>query len=208
MAAVRLDVARLRPTSSGRLRFHGVLQSTGREAHDRRPRGRSSGLQASSSQPARFRALARSIHCPDPEGVPDGASQPAGGDTKGGSVKISIFGLGYVGTVTMACLARDGHDVVGVDVNAEKVGTLAAGRSPIVEPGLTDLLARALARGALRATTVVAEAVAASDVSLISVGTPSQDNGAPDLGFVERVFRDIGVAARIKDRPHTVVLRS
>jgi len=123
-------------------------------------------------------------------------------------VKISIFGLGYVGTVTMACLARDGHDVVGVDVNAEKVGTLAAGRSPIVEPGLTDLLARALARGALRATTVVAEAVAASDVSLISVGTPSQDNGAPDLGFVERVCRDIGVAARIKDRPHTVVLRS
>ena len=123
-------------------------------------------------------------------------------------MRISIFGLGYVGTVTMACLARDGHQVIGVDVNAEKVATLASGQSPIAEPGLSDLLARAAQQGSIRATTQVREAVAASDVSLISVGTPSRANGEPDLSFVERVCREIGQAVHAKGTSHTVVVRS
>jgi len=123
-------------------------------------------------------------------------------------VRISIFGLGYVGTVTMACLARDGHQVIGVDVNADKVAALAAGSSPIAEPGLSDLLARAAQQGSMRATTHVREAVAASEISLVSVGTPSRANGGPDLSYVERVCHEIGQAVREKGGSHTVVVRS
>ena len=123
-------------------------------------------------------------------------------------MRISVFGLGYVGTVTAACLARDGHRIVGVDVNEDKVSTLAAGRSPIVEPGLGDLLARASFRSELSATTDVGEAVRSTAASLISVGTPPQHNGAPDLAFVERVCQQIGEAVRAKGERHTVILRS
>ena len=123
-------------------------------------------------------------------------------------MKVSIFGLGYVGTVTAACLARDGHQVVGVDVNEAKVEALAAGRSPIVEPGLSDLLARAAARNDLGATTDAREAVLNSVASLVSVGTPPRGNGRPNLSFVERVCREIGEAIRQKEASHTVVLRS
>jgi len=123
-------------------------------------------------------------------------------------VRVSIFGLGYVGTVTMACLARDGHQVVGVDVNAEKVAALAAGSSPIAEPGLSDLLARATQQGSMCATTQFREAVAASEISLVSVGTPSRANGEPDLSYVERVCQEIGQAVREKGESHTVVMRS
>jgi GDP-mannose 6-dehydrogenase len=123
-------------------------------------------------------------------------------------MKISIFGLGYVGTVTAACLARDGHEVIGVDVNPQKVALIAAGESPIVEPGLAQLLAEAVASDRIWATTDAEEAVLASDASLISVGTPSMERGEPDLTHVFNVCKDIGAAICHKTTPHVIILRS
>lgn len=123
-------------------------------------------------------------------------------------MKISIFGLGYVGTVTAACLARDGHTVIGVDVNPQKVALLSAGVSPIVEPELGQLLSEGVAAGRITATKNSEEAVAASDVSLISVGTPSTEYGEPELGYVFDVCKDIGAAVYRKATPHVIVLRS
>ncbi|WP_250122670.1 nucleotide sugar dehydrogenase [Chroococcidiopsis sp. CCMEE 29] len=123
-------------------------------------------------------------------------------------MKISIFGLGYVGTVTAACLARDGHQVIGVDVNPQKVALLSAGESPIVEPELGQLLSEGVAAGRITATTDSKEAVAASDISLISVGTPSTENGEPDLSYVFDVCKEIGAAVYRKASPHMIVLRS
>lgn len=123
-------------------------------------------------------------------------------------MKVSIFGLGYVGAVTAACLARDGHDVVGVDVNAEKVARVAAGASPIVEAGLPELLAAGVAAGRIKGTVDAVSAVAGTDVSIISVGTPPGENGVPDLGYVERVCREIGAAVAAKGVEHVVVVRS
>src|SRR5437868_6373249 len=123
-------------------------------------------------------------------------------------MRISVFGLGYVGSVSAACLASDGHDVIGVDVNADKVGAVAAGRSPIVEPGLNELLARAVADGRVRATTDTAEAVGDSEVSLLCVGTPSRRNGSLDLTYLERVSEQVGAALRTKSTYHVVVVRS
>src|SRR5438034_3505262 len=113
-------------------------------------------------------------------------------------MKVSVFGLGYVGSVSAASLAGDGHEVIGVDVNPDKVAAVAGGRSPIVEPGLDELLARAVAEGRLRATTDTAEAVRDSDVSLLCVGTPSRRNGSLDLTFLERVAEQIGAELRHK----------
>ena len=123
-------------------------------------------------------------------------------------MKISIFGLGYVGVVTAACLARDGHQVIGVDVNPEKVIWIAKGKSPIVEPKLGELLADGVAAGLIRATTDAEEAVVASDVSLISVGTPPIERGEPDLTYVWNVCKEIGIAVSRKAATHVVVLRS
>jgi GDP-mannose 6-dehydrogenase len=123
-------------------------------------------------------------------------------------MKISIFGLGYVGTVTAACLARDGHQVIGVDVNPQKVALLSAGESPIVEPELGQLLSEGVAAGRITATTDSEQAVAASDISLISVGTPSTENGEPDLSYVFDVCKEIGAAVYRKASPHMIVLRS
>ena len=109
-------------------------------------------------------------------------------------MKISIFGLGYVGVVTAACLARDGHEVIGVDVNPEKVDLIAKGESPIVEPRLGELLAKGVADSLIQATTDAEAAVLASDVSLISVGTPPIENGEPDLTYVWNVCKEIGSA--------------
>ncbi|HEX3702528.1 MAG TPA: nucleotide sugar dehydrogenase [Vicinamibacterales bacterium] len=121
---------------------------------------------------------------------------------------MSIFGLGYVGCVSAASFAADGHHVVGVDVNAGKVAAINAGRSPIVEPGLDDLLARSLAEGRLRATTDGADAIADTEVSLLCVGTPSRRNGSLDLSYLERVSEQIGAAIRDKPAYHVVVVRS
>jgi GDP-mannose 6-dehydrogenase len=123
-------------------------------------------------------------------------------------MKVSVFGLGYVGSVSAASFAADGHKVIGVDVNADKAAAVNAGRSPIVEPGLDELLARAVADGDLRATTDTGEAIRESDVSLLCVGTPSRRNGSLDLTYLERVAEQIGAELRDKPSYHVVVVRS
>jgi len=123
-------------------------------------------------------------------------------------MKVSVFGLGYVGSVSAASFAADGHEVVGVDVNADKVEAVNAGRSPIVEPGLDDLLAQGVAEHRLRATTDTADAVQSSEASLLCVGTPSRKNGSLDLTYLERVSEQIGAALRDKPSYHVVVVRS
>src|SRR5436190_12327134 len=123
-------------------------------------------------------------------------------------MSISVFGLGYVGSVSAASFAADGHDVVGVDINQDKVAALNAGRSPIVEPGLDVLIAKGAADGRLRATTETEEAVASSEVSLLCVGTPSRRNGSLDLSYLERVTTEVGAALQKKSSYHVVVVRS
>ncbi len=123
-------------------------------------------------------------------------------------MRVSAFGLGYVGCVTAACLAKAGHAVVGVDVNAEKVAMINSATSPIVEPGLPELLREVVGAGRLRATTSSDQAVAESDLSLICVGTPSRSNGRIDVDAVVRTGQSIGQAVRKHAEPHTVVLRS
>lgn len=123
-------------------------------------------------------------------------------------MKIAVFGLGYVGIVSAACLARDGHEVIGVDPQPAKVDLVRAGRSPIVEKHVDGLLAEAVADGRIRATTSPAEAVAASDLCFVCVGTPSRRNGSLDTSAVERVCEEIGAAVAKRDRPYTVVIRS
>jgi GDP-mannose 6-dehydrogenase len=123
-------------------------------------------------------------------------------------MKVSVFGLGYVGSVSAASFAADGHTVVGVDVNPDKVASLNEGRSPIVEKGLDELIRAGAANGSLRATTSTEEAVHATDLSLLCVGTPSRKNGSLDLTYLERVSEQIGSALRQKDGYHVVVIRS
>ena len=123
-------------------------------------------------------------------------------------MRVSVFGLGYVGSVSAAAFASDGHDVVGVDVNPDKVQAINEGRSPIVEPGLDELLKSGAESKRLRATTSTAEAVHATELSLICVGTPSRKNGSLDLGYLERVCEQIGEAIKTKDDYHVVVVRS
>jgi GDP-mannose 6-dehydrogenase len=123
-------------------------------------------------------------------------------------MRVSVFGLGYVGSVSAASFAADGHQVIGVDVNSEKVAAVNAGRSPIVEPGLEDLLTRATSEGRLRATTDTADAIRNTDVSLLCVGTPSRRNGSLDLTYLERVCEQIGAELAVTDRYHVVVVRS
>lgn len=126
-------------------------------------------------------------------------------------MNISVFGLGYVGCISATCLARNGHQVVGVDVNPDKTDLINRAMPPIVEPGLGDLLGAVVSRGNLRATTNAAEAVAASDIALICVGTPGLGHGQPTWDAIARVGRAIGAA--LVDRPasadpYLVVLRS
>src|SRR3954463_7748316 len=124
------------------------------------------------------------------------------------AMKVSVFGLGYVGSVSAASFAADGHTVVGVDVNPDKVASLNDGRSPIVEKGLDELIRTAVGDGSLRATTSTAEAVKATDLSLLCVGTPSRKNGSLDLSYLVRVCEQIGDALKDKDSYHVVVVRS
>ncbi len=122
--------------------------------------------------------------------------------------KISVFGLGYVGSVSAACLARDGHSVIGVDTNPTKVGIINGGRSPIIEKDLEPLITRAVKNGRLRATKDSREAVLNSEMSMICVGTPSNPNGSLDLSFIERVAREIGRILKDKEGYHILVTRS
>jgi GDP-mannose 6-dehydrogenase len=123
-------------------------------------------------------------------------------------MKVSVFGLGYVGSVSAAMLATDGHEVIGVDLNPDKVAAINAGESPIVEPGLAEALQTVVQHGRLRATTSTEDAVRNSEVSLICVGTPSRRNGSLDLSYVERVAGAIGAALRDVGHYHVVVVRS
>ena len=123
-------------------------------------------------------------------------------------MRISVFGIGYVGVVSCGCLVELGHEVIGVDVSADKIAMLAAGRSPIVEEAIDTLIAGAVAQGKLTATDDVVDAVNRTDVSFISVGTPSAADGSVALGAVDSVIAAIGRAIRDKKGPHTVVMRS
>lgn len=123
-------------------------------------------------------------------------------------MRVSIFGLGYVGAVCAASLARRGHDVIGVDVSPVKIDLINDGRSPIVEPGLEELLAEGVRARRIRGVTDGFNAVLETDLSMICVGTPSKPNGDLGLSFVEKVARDIGAALRAKSAWHLVVVRS
>lgn len=122
-------------------------------------------------------------------------------------MKIAVFGCGYVGLVTGVCLSAMGHEVACVDVDASRVATINAGRSPIHEPGLTGLLQDLLAQGRFRATCEAAEALAGAEVSMVAVGTPDRE-GRIDLTFVETVARTIGTHLRTESAYHTIVVKS
>lgn len=123
-------------------------------------------------------------------------------------MKISIFGLGYVGAVSLACLARDGHDVTGVDIDQSKLDLIAAGNSPIVEIGILELMKDVVASGRVSVTSDAAAAIAATDLSFVCVGTPSSPNGDQNLDALAKLARQIGKALKAKDDRHTVVIRS
>jgi GDP-mannose 6-dehydrogenase len=123
-------------------------------------------------------------------------------------MRISIFGLGYVGAVCAGCLSARGHEVIGVDVSQPKIDLINQGKSPIVEPGLAELLDAGVKAGRLHGTTDVVAAVLASELSFIAVGTPSKRNGDLDLGYMEQVCTQIGTALRDKSERHTIVVRS
>ncbi|MFG0332205.1 MAG: nucleotide sugar dehydrogenase [Maioricimonas sp. JB049] len=122
--------------------------------------------------------------------------------------RVAVCGMGYVGCVTAACLCRDGHQVIGVDIDNGKVASLASGVAPVSEPGLDDLLKQVTDEGLLVATTDISEAVANSDIALIAVGTPSAADGSIDTHAVERVIASIGRALADTTREYTIVLRS
>ncbi|MEY9840220.1 nucleotide sugar dehydrogenase [Streptacidiphilus sp. EB103A] len=123
-------------------------------------------------------------------------------------MRISVFGLGYVGSVSAACLAGRGHEVIGVDVNPGKVDLVNAGRATVVEERIGELTAGVVQSGALRATCDVREAVMGSEVSLVCVGTPSEPNGSLSTTYLERVAEQIGAAIAERGGWHTVVFRS
>jgi GDP-mannose 6-dehydrogenase len=123
-------------------------------------------------------------------------------------MNIAVFGLGYVGVVSAACLAQRGHRVVGVDVNTLKVDLVNGGRSPIIEEGIDDLVRSAHAAGRIRATTNAADAIASTDMAWVCVSTPSQANGNIDRQFLGTVAEQIGTAIRDRETPYPVVVRS
>jgi GDP-mannose 6-dehydrogenase len=123
-------------------------------------------------------------------------------------MRVSVFGLGYVGAVSCACMADSGHEVIGVDKHAAKVELINRGASPIVEAGLPEIISKVNAAGRLHATLATAEAVQQSQISLICVGTPSAANGSLKLDFVRKVCEEIGAALRDLNRYHVVVVRS
>jgi len=123
-------------------------------------------------------------------------------------MRMSIFGLGYVGGVTAGCLAEQGHQIIGVDVHPQKVEDFNRGHSPILEPGLEALLYQAHGKGLLRATQNCPEAVSGSELSLVCVGTPSHTNGGLDLSHVRQVIKQIGESLRSQRKKHWLVFRS
>ncbi len=123
-------------------------------------------------------------------------------------MNISIFGLGYVGAVSLACLARDGHNVIGVDIDPAKLELIESGKTPVVEEGMVDLMAKVVASGRVSVTQNVGEAIQRSDVSLVCVGTPSAPNGSQDQSAIIKLAHDLGAALRNKQNGHVIVFRS
>lgn len=123
-------------------------------------------------------------------------------------MRLSVFGLGYVGCVSAACFAKEGHNVIGVDVNSTKVEIINSGNSPIVETGVGELIGDMVRNGLLRATSNTSDAIENSDASLICVGTPSNTNGSLDLTYVRRVCEEIGDSLKHKNGRHVIVVRS
>ncbi len=123
-------------------------------------------------------------------------------------MNISIFGLGYVGAVSLACLARDGHEVTGVDIDATKLKLIGDGKSPIVESGIMELIGEVVAAGRVNVTDDPEAAIRDTELSFVCVGTPSLPNGDQDLRALKRLAEQIGTALKSKDEPHTIVIRS
>lgn len=121
---------------------------------------------------------------------------------------ISIFGLGYVGAVSAACLADNGHQIIGVDINLTKIEMINEGCSPVIEDGLNELMLKGVRANRICATNDVLHAVQTSDISIICVGTPSNQNGSLNLRHVERVCQEIGAVLAIKPEYHTIIARS
>lgn len=130
------------------------------------------------------------------------------GTDEGHSMKISVFGLGYVGVVTAACLSREGHEVIGVDVSDVKVDLINRGQSPIVEKDIGGFVKDAAESGRLSATADAAAAVAGSEMAIVCVGTPSRPTGALDTSYVEKVTARIGEALVGRETPFVLVFRS
>jgi GDP-mannose 6-dehydrogenase len=122
--------------------------------------------------------------------------------------RISVFGIGYVGAVSAACLADDGNIVVAVDNLQAKADCINSGRSPIIEAGLDEIIEKSVANGSLRATTDIADAMANTDMSFICVGTPSAPDGSLGTGYIEKVCKEIGIALAKKKAFHSVIIRS
>ena len=114
-------------------------------------------------------------------------------------MKVSIFGLGYVGAVSAGCLAEIGHHILGIDRDKFKVDYINQGKAPIIEDGLEDLIEKNVNKGRLQATIDSKSAVLGTEISFICVGTPSQSNGNINLYYIERVCKDIGEALALKD---------
>lgn len=123
-------------------------------------------------------------------------------------MKISIFGLGYVGAVSLACLSRDGHHVVGVDIDRSKLELIESGKTPVVEEGMVELMQQVAASGRVSVTTDAEQAVADTEISLVCVGTPSAANGSQDQGAILRLAEIMGRAIAAKSTPHVIVFRS
>ena len=123
-------------------------------------------------------------------------------------MRISVFGLGYVGTVSAGCLANDGHEVIGVDPVDTKVDLINKGHSPIIEAEIGEIISATVQSGRLRAISDPAQAIRETDLSFICVGTPSQTNGNLDLHYIRRICEQIGAALKEKAARHTVIIRS
>jgi GDP-mannose 6-dehydrogenase len=123
-------------------------------------------------------------------------------------MKISIFGLGYVGAVSLACLSRDGHEVVGVDIDRTKLALIMAGKTPVIEEGMVELMAHAATSGRVTVSSSVREAVMRSELSLVCVGTPSAANGSQDQSAIVALAQELGLAIAEKVDPHLLVFRS
>jgi GDP-mannose 6-dehydrogenase len=120
---------------------------------------------------------------------------------------ISVFGLGYVGAVSLACLARDGHEVVGVDIDPTKLELVRSGRSPIIEDGIQDLMRAVVNGGSVTVTDSLRTAILSTDISFICVGTPPRPNGNQDLSALLKVAEEIGKVLPEKPTRHLIVIR-